>query len=188
MLNRAVKFLYFVLVWLPLQLAWNAILGWGDDQIAAWFGIKSPTVSQVYKLLIELGPTLLAAGVAFYLYHLWWNRNISKKVQETSLGPSPAARHASGIGDDEFIPLREATTIAYERLRQANSIYALASEKLGYKENDESRAEAILSWFSYCIAPKIPVYGKHPPSRLREEIDKVEFKRGGFVSGGNALC
>lgn len=187
MVKRAIKVVYFALVWLPLQLVWNAVLGWSDDQIAAWFGIKSPTVSQVYKALVELGPSLLVAAVTFYLYHLWWNRNASKKAEPNPLSLSPAARQAAGTADEEFIPLREATTIAYEQLRQANSIYALASEKLGYAGKNETRAEAILSWFAYCIAPKIPVYGKHPPSRLREEIDKAEFKRGGFVNGGNAL-
>ena len=49
---------------MPLQLAWHAILGWGDDQIAAWFGITSPTAPQVYKALIEFGPSLAVVATA----------------------------------------------------------------------------------------------------------------------------
>ncbi len=74
MKKLAIKIAYYVLAWAPLQLAWNAILGWSDDQLAAWFGITGPTVSQVYKALVEFGPSLLSAALAFYLYHLWWSR------------------------------------------------------------------------------------------------------------------
>jgi hypothetical protein len=94
---------------------------------------------------------------------------------------------APSTATDDFISLKEAANIAYERLRDARSIYALAAERLGYEGKNETRSDAILSWFAYLIAPKIPVWGKHPPSRLREEIDKAELKRSAIVKGGNGL-
>ncbi|MFN0061314.1 MAG: hypothetical protein ACKVPX_02175 [Myxococcaceae bacterium] len=87
----------------------------------------------------------------------------------------------------EFIPLREAANIAYERLRDADSIYATASEELGHTGKDESRSEGILSWFAYCIGPKVELYGKHPPSRLKEHIPRDELKRCSFIDGANAM-
>jgi hypothetical protein len=85
----------------------------------------------------------------------------------------------------EQITLREAATIAYERLREFGSIYAAAADKLGGL--DKPAAEGALMWFVYFLQPRIPVYGKHPPSRTLELINTLEFKRGGFENGGNSF-
>src|SRR5262245_56179688 len=48
------------------KLAENAVLGWGDDQIAALFGLKSPAASTVFAWL----PPLLLAALVLWIYHL----------------------------------------------------------------------------------------------------------------------
>ena len=54
-----------------VELIENAILGWGDDQIALWLRIRSPTPTQVSKLAMEWAPPLLAMGVLMYGYHIY---------------------------------------------------------------------------------------------------------------------
>jgi hypothetical protein len=72
MARLAKQAFFFVLVLLPLEIIWNAVLGWGGDQIANALGLKAPTVSQVYKAFVELGWPLIATLAAFIAYHLWW--------------------------------------------------------------------------------------------------------------------
>jgi hypothetical protein len=52
----------------------NAVLGWGDDQIAATMGIKAPSLVAVVSLLREWGPPFLLAVVALGVYHAWHRR------------------------------------------------------------------------------------------------------------------
>jgi hypothetical protein len=139
---------------------------------------ENSLTAQLVTVLIAF-PTTVAGLILF--------RKLRPQAEMDRLAKVVSAQSDADAESRGFISFREATTTAYEQLRQAGSIYAIASDKLGYTGNGETRVEAVLSWFAYCIAPKIPVYGKHPPSRLRELIDPKEFSRGGFVDGGNAL-
>jgi hypothetical protein len=69
-----VRSVSYGVVYVGIQLLWNAVLGWGDEQIAASLGIKSPTMPQVYKALVEFGPPIVVSAIGFYLYHLYWGR------------------------------------------------------------------------------------------------------------------
>ena len=182
MRRRLLQVLVLICLSLPLALLENAVLGWTGDQIAKYFGWSNPTIAQVLDFSWNYGVPLALSGAILLMYHATvnsrWYRTWTHQEPAPQVQPEPL---------DAFIPMREASNIAYEQLRQTKSIYAMASEKLGYAGKDESRADAILSWFSYLITPKIPVYGKHPPSRQRELIDKAEFKRSGFVNGGSAM-
>jgi hypothetical protein len=55
---------------LVLTIIWklfeNAVLGWGDDQIAALFGIKAPSATTVVSWAIPF----LLAGATLWIYHL----------------------------------------------------------------------------------------------------------------------
>ena len=54
-------------VWrLALKLAENAVLGWGDDQIAAWLGITSPRAITVFIWVIPFA----LGGITLWLYHV----------------------------------------------------------------------------------------------------------------------
>jgi hypothetical protein len=50
----------------------NAVMGWGDDQIAAFLGIKSPTLTT----LVNWGPPAMAAAGVLMAYHFMvYNRH-----------------------------------------------------------------------------------------------------------------
>jgi hypothetical protein len=90
---------FVCLVWVPSQLVWNAALGWGDEQLGRWLGITSPTVSEVYKLIVEFGPSLVVVVLAFYLYHLWWSLQSKKNpaMYQPAGGPVLTASENSSI-------------------------------------------------------------------------------------------
>ena len=61
---------------LVVGLAENAVLGWGDDQIAAWLGITSPTLSAVIAWAI---PFILAA-ITLLLFHYFTTRPLKEAL------------------------------------------------------------------------------------------------------------
>jgi len=138
---------------------------------AAWFetvtSLTPPDWLASGKADIPIMSVFALAAVSLFVWFVW-----------------PRTKTVKG---QEFLPLREAVTIAYERLRKEGSIYALASEKMGYAAKGESRPEAIISWFCYLLAPRLPIYGKHLPSRIREQIPASVVNRSGFLNGGNVL-
>jgi hypothetical protein len=48
-----------------VKLAENAVLGWGEEQIASWLGITSPTLSTVITWLVPF----ILAGLTLAAYH-----------------------------------------------------------------------------------------------------------------------
>jgi hypothetical protein len=72
--------------WLVSGLASNAMMGWGDDQIAASLGITSPSFLQVVSLLTSWGPPLLLALLTLWIYHRIHNR---KRGPITPAGERP---------------------------------------------------------------------------------------------------
>jgi hypothetical protein len=58
-----------------LKLIENAVTGWGDEQIAAWFGITSPSLSVVFSWSF---PFILAATslFAFYRFIIWHHQYV----------------------------------------------------------------------------------------------------------------
>jgi hypothetical protein len=57
---------------LLIKLGENAVMGWGDDQIAAFLGIKSPTLTT----LVNWGPPAMAAAGVLMAYHFMvYNRH-----------------------------------------------------------------------------------------------------------------
>src|SRR6185503_17900005 len=60
---------------------------------------------------------------------------------------------------DELVSLKEASTTAYEELREYKSIYALAAEKLG-ASGTESKEEGTLGWFIYFLPSRMSLFGK----------------------------
>lgn len=70
---------------LLIKLADNAVMGWGDDHIAAYFGIKSPTGDTVF----EWGLPFTMAALILLAYHLiqrWPFSSRSARYQEREIG------------------------------------------------------------------------------------------------------
>jgi hypothetical protein len=69
------------------KLAENAMLGWGDDQIATALGITSPTV----KVVIEWGIPFCSAIVILAIYHFTYSRwgQSAKVAPEIDSLPAP---------------------------------------------------------------------------------------------------
>jgi hypothetical protein len=55
---------------LVIKLVENAMIGWGDEKIAAWFGITSPDASTVFDWILPFA----LAGLILGAYHLWHSR------------------------------------------------------------------------------------------------------------------
>jgi hypothetical protein len=80
--------------------------------------------------------------------------------------------------DDDFVPMPEAAARAYGELRAIGSSWANAADSFaqrGVREN---------IYFAGALGGEVPIYGKHPPSRIYEVIDSDEFKRGVFADDG----
>lgn len=179
-MRRIVQWIAIIVIFF-LGWGWRIldVIGRGD------VFVKLPDfVGQFQQFLIhhqeigyQIAPWVLMAVPTLFLVWLQWPDFWHK-------GGVQAIPNFKAPADSEFISLNEAANIAYEQLRQRDSIYATAAEKLGYKANGESRADATLGWFAYLLMPKLEIFGKHPPSRLIESIDRDEFKRGGLQKGG----
>jgi hypothetical protein len=61
---------------LAAGLTSNAIMGWGDDQIAAWLGITAPSFIAAISFVTAWGPPLFLAVVTMWLYHRWHGRGV----------------------------------------------------------------------------------------------------------------
>lgn len=169
---------YAVGLWLPLQLAWHAILGWGDDQLAAWLGIKGPTVSQVYKALIEFGPSLVVAALVLWLYHLWWSRearaNTGREIQ-----PQTTARR-EGIevitektkGPSEYLSGYEVVHYLADESEWGAEMHSHVSAD-GLKKN--ALLEAPGEFRTRAAEGKITVYGVSAQTGEHELIPKTHW-------------
>lgn len=67
---------------LVYKLVENAMIGWGDDKIAAWFGITSPDTSTVFDWIV---PFSLAA-VTLWLFHHFTTRPLKEALARQSTG------------------------------------------------------------------------------------------------------
>ncbi len=79
------------------------------------------------------------------------------------------------IQPDKFVPMNEAATIAYTRLRRTFEARFLD----GFGETPESK----LIHYASALASKIPVFGRCLPSMEHDEIGKGEFKKGTLENG-----
>jgi len=92
---RAVKtitgWLIFTLIgsWLlrkiPAKLAENAITGWADNAIGDALGITAPQANVIIAFLWEWAVPAAAAGLAVWLWHLWYTETLSLKSYEINL-------------------------------------------------------------------------------------------------------
>lgn len=67
---------------LLIKLADNAMMGWGDDQLAEFFGITSPSASTVFNWAV---PFVLAA-MALGLFHHFTTRPLREALAQQSSG------------------------------------------------------------------------------------------------------
>jgi len=78
--------------------------------------------------------------------------------------------------------LQEAATVLYEAARKSDHIWSYAADRPGERGlRGDSPSDEVLNWFAQLIANKnVKIYGKHPPSRIREEI---QAKNGLYRNG-----
>ncbi len=181
-------------VWLPLQLVWNAILGWGDDQLAVLLGMKNPSVSQVYEALIELGPSLALAAMVFYAYHRtmqrWDARQLAGFGNSNDKRQTLEKEDSNATSKETLVSMKEAATKVYSVARPIRHFWAVVAEDNAKKPSFmgmPSRDDKILGTISNLIAGKIPIYGEASPSRERELIENVDKQHSEFFDGGNTL-
>jgi type II secretory pathway pseudopilin PulG len=84
---------------LIVKLADNALISWGDDKIAAWFGITSPDASTVFDWAL---PFVLAAGT-LWLFHRYTTRTLKEALAQQGGGDRFSATGIVGSGSP---PLR----------------------------------------------------------------------------------
>jgi hypothetical protein len=79
------RILAFLCISVPVGLIENAVLGWTGDQIAAYFGLTSPSIAQVLDFIWNIGMPALVAGVALFGYHLWWSKHAGMPAKNPGL-------------------------------------------------------------------------------------------------------
>ena len=128
---------------------WLRLLG--IESMPAW--MKSDVF---YGVVMTLAAALVIGGIGGFALALWRRRDLA-------LPTEPIIPH------DEFIPMREAATRAYETFRRGGGLGKLAPDEL-------SRTDP-LSWCaSFLLVKGIPVYGVHSPARDRERIPDEDLK------------
>ncbi len=156
-------------------VAGTVLLWFFRGVIESWFFDKvlSMAPKPDWAWAVEYGPPTVFVLLALWMF-------LKGRASAPRLSALPAA-------DNEFIPMQEAARVAYEQFRVAKVLYGVAADKLAHPTDGEAQQDATLRWMCHLLAPKVTVYGKHPPSRLRESIDPKEVKRLSFVDGGRAL-
>jgi hypothetical protein len=154
-----------------LVAAIGAFASWfARGTVESWFFDKVLRLVEpipTWSWIIEYGPPALFAALAAWL--LWSSRDASETPTE----------------DLDFIPMPEATRRAYEALRTAKSVWAGAADRFSGSNLGKTQEEGALLYMATALRTmKVPIYGAHPPSRIRELIDPDEFKRGGFRDYG----
>jgi hypothetical protein len=81
-----------------------------------------------------------------------------------------------------FMSLQEAATVLYESAWKSDHVWSYAADRPGaHGLILDSPSDQALNWFARLIVDKnVKIYGKHPPSRIREEIQKTN----GFFRNG----
>lgn len=86
------------------------------------------------------------------------------------------------------IPMRQATTMAYEQLRACKSIWTDVADKFSGSNLGKTKEEGVLLYMTTALTTQgIPIFGKYLPSQQHEVIDPSEFKRGSFGDSGNTF-
>jgi hypothetical protein len=86
------------------KLAENAMIGWGDDQIAGWLGITSPDAATVFSWAM---PFVLAAVTLFVFYKLMHRGSARQESPPDQAGhgvqKQSNAKHHPNSGDINII-------------------------------------------------------------------------------------
>lgn len=172
----AIQVVYYALIWLPFQLTWHAILGWSDDQLAGWLGIKSPSVSHVYRAMVEFGPSLLLAGLAFYLYHLWWSRQADTSGVRDAQAKSQERREEIELqAPASKVPSGYLT--AYETIHYLADESQWGAERDSYVSSDGLKRNALIDapaeFRARAAEGRIGVYGASSHTGQHELIPKI---------------
>jgi len=97
-------------------------------------------------------------------------RKAAETLGKSNKATSPPPSMMLGASVDEFISMKEAATRTYEALR--------ASGAWDMVPKDPHTIEDPLGWCAtYLALRKMPIYGKPPPSRVRELIDPYDLQR-----------
>jgi len=84
-----------------------------------------------------------------------------------------------------YVPMEEAATRAYETLRKGGSNWARIADWFAENGLGQTLTTGILIYIADAfVTNSVPIYGKHPPSRIYERIDPQEFKKGIFRDNG----
>src|ERR1700688_1627535 len=87
------------LLWIiALRLVEHAMLGWGDDQIAALFGITSPTLSTVIPWVV---PILLGAA-SLWIFHHVTTKPLKEALASKSGGKDRFYTTGNGLWKDRW--------------------------------------------------------------------------------------
>jgi hypothetical protein len=143
---------------------------WRPPMISAAGGAVTLTATSAESRECRVICKFWAKGGRFY-----WEE-VSGNVLANSV--SDPRQRLPELGNDEFVPMQEAATRAYSELRADGSSWAKAADSFaqhGVKEK---------VYFAGALSGEIPIYGKHPPSRIYEVISPDEFKRGSFKDDG----
>lgn len=148
---------------------------WGFLSLAVTFGLAR--LSMIWTTGNEhWGPILVgAAAVCAVLSALCF------------LWPTLRSREWFALREKR-IPMRKATTMAYEQLRACKSIWADVADRFSGSNLGKTKEEGVLLYMTTALTTQgIPVYGKYPPSQQYELIDPEEFKFGGFGDSGDTF-
>lgn len=137
---------------LLIKLADNAVMGWGDDRIAEFFGITSPNASTVFNWAVPF----VVAAIALWVFYYFTTRPLREALAKQS-------------GGDLFSAVRAGS----------QSHTAPASKPAPARQRDEpatATAKPIIQSSSASIQPFQHEYISWAPARLGE-IVQVETSR-----------
>lgn len=143
---------------------------WSAPMISAAGGVVTLIVTSAESRECRVICKFWAAGGKFY-----WEQVSGNVLAGAVFDPR---QRLPGSDNDELVPMPEAAARAYSELRADGSSWAKAADSFaqhGVKEK---------VYFAGALSGEIPVYGKHPPSRIYEVINTDEFKRGSFKDDG----
>jgi len=146
--------IYRWLLWLGSGLASNALMGWGDDQIAAWFGITAPSFVYVVSFATSWGPPLLLAAATMWIYHRLHTRRRSQEVAPGNGGQPEGstsiekqaeniARRINGLSAK--YPLMMPDHPEYQRVGRDRNEAAEAAYMREYQENIATDAQRVMA-------------------------------------------
>jgi len=168
------RYAVFAISYVIVGLIENAVFGCADWKL----GITNDVMNTLIHSSILYGIPALTVSLGFLCFYLldyhvftqWRKQRSSSEV--TGL-----------LNEDEFVPMLEATTRAYEEARNAGSMWAYAAEAQAKRAAGAKEAEnAILGYMATIISSKVRIFGLSPPSRIIEEID-LRRETGVFKNG-----